>query len=87
MKVRVLEADASARKLRLTMREEGYEVFHPQKHSHLEQIQAYKAATHVIAVDCSPLHLLALVGHDAQKVGVIARRPGRLRTRCRRLSR
>lgn len=60
------------------LEEEGYEVFHPQKHSHLEQIAAYKAATHVIAVDCSPLHLLALVGNGEQKVGIIARRAGDL---------
>ena len=57
---------------------EGYVPFHPQKHSHAAQIAAYKAATHVIAVDCSPLHLLALVGNAGQKVGVIARRQGRL---------
>lgn len=57
---------------------EGYEVYHPQKHNHLEQIAAYKAATHVIAVDCSPLHLLALVGNKDQKVGIIARRDGDL---------
>lgn len=57
---------------------EGYEVFHPQKHNHEQQIAAYKAATHIIAVDCSPLHLLALVGNKDQKVGVIARRSGDL---------
>lgn len=57
---------------------EGYEVFHPQKHSYADQIAAYKAATHVIGVDCSPLHLLALVGNKDQKVGVIARRDGDL---------
>ncbi len=57
---------------------DGYEVFHPQKHEYLTQIAAYKAATHVVAVDCSPLHLLALVGHAEQKVGIIARRPGGL---------
>lgn len=57
---------------------EGYVPYHPQKHSHLEQIAAYKAARDVIAVDCSPLHLLALVGNAEQRVGVIARRTGRL---------
>ena len=56
----------------------GYEAFHPQQHDHLTQIAAYKAASHVVAVDCSPLHLLALVGHSDQKVGIIARRPGGL---------
>jgi capsular polysaccharide biosynthesis protein len=57
---------------------EGYTVFHPQQHSFADQIAAYRAATHVIAVDCSPLHLLALVGNDRQQVGVIARRDGDL---------
>ncbi|GGL57670.1 glycosyltransferase family 61 protein [Wenxinia marina] len=60
------------------LKAEGYEVFHPQKHSHAEQIAAYRAARQVIAVDCSPLHLLALVGHADQKVAVIARRDGHL---------
>ena len=53
---------------------EGYEMFHPQNHSAAEQIAAYKAATHVIAVDCSPLHLLAYVGNESQKVGILTRR-------------
>ncbi|MBI1416623.1 MAG: DUF563 domain-containing protein [Limimaricola sp.] len=60
------------------LQDEGYEVFHPQKYNHADQIAAYKAATHIIAVDCSPLHLLALVGNADQKVGIIARRAGDL---------
>jgi len=60
------------------LQDEGYSVFHPQKHSFQDQIAAYKAATHIIGVDCSPLHLLALVGNQNQKVGVIARRDGDL---------
>lgn len=60
------------------LRAEGYVPFHPQKHSFADQIAAYKAATHVIGVDCSPLHLLALVGNADQKVGIIARRDGDL---------
>ncbi|SMP31624.1 glycosyltransferase family 61 protein [Shimia sagamensis] len=53
---------------------EGYEMYHPQNHSAAEQIAAYKAATHIIAVDCSPLHLLAYVGNASQKVGILTRR-------------
>ncbi len=60
------------------LREEGYEPFHPQKHGFEAQIAAYKAATHVVGVDCSPFHLLALVGNRDQTVGVIARRDGDL---------
>jgi hypothetical protein len=57
---------------------EGYEIFHPQKHPFAAQIAAYRAAREVVAVDCSPLHLLALVGDRVERVGVIARRDGRL---------
>ncbi|MBP1805562.1 capsular polysaccharide biosynthesis protein [Rubellimicrobium aerolatum] len=58
------------------LRAEGYDIYHPQEHPIEDQIAAYKAATHVIALDGSPLHLLALVGHAGQKVAVIARREG-----------
>ncbi len=57
---------------------EGYTVFHPQKHGHAAQIAAYRAARSIVAVDCSPLHLLALVGDAGQNTGIIARRGGRL---------
>ena len=57
---------------------EGYAVYHPQKHTHLEQIAAYKAATHIVGVDCSPLHLAALVGNADQTYGIVARRAGEL---------
>ncbi|MGZ9809685.1 glycosyltransferase 61 family protein [Pseudoroseicyclus sp. H15] len=60
------------------LQSEGYVPYHPQKHDHRAQIAAYRAARQIIAVDCSPLHLLALVGDEAQKVGVIARRDGDL---------
>ena len=33
---------------------EGFTVYHPQKHSFVEQIAAYKAARIVVGVDCSP---------------------------------
>ena len=57
---------------------EGFTVFHPQKHDHMAQIAAYRAARVIVGVDCSPLHLVALVGDAGQKVGVIARRDGDL---------
>ena len=62
--------------LQARLEAEGYVPFHPQKHDFATQIAAYKAATHVISVDASPLHLLALVGNARQKVGIIARRGG-----------
>ena len=52
----------------------GYTTIHPQKLSKVEQVQRYKAATHVIAPDGSALHLLAYCGRDDQKVSIISRR-------------
>lgn len=57
---------------------EGYEMFHPQKHSFEEQIAAYKAARYIVSVDGSPLHMAALVGDPGQKIACIARRAGDL---------
>ena len=55
---------------------EGYVPFHPQDHHHLVQIARYRAAKKIVCMDCTPLHLLALVGNASQTVGVIARREG-----------
>ncbi len=66
------------RLLEAALEADGYVVFHPQKHSFIEQIAAYKAARQIVSVDCSPLHLLALVGDSGQNVGIIARRGGGL---------
>ncbi|WPY95565.1 glycosyltransferase family 61 protein [Limimaricola variabilis] len=65
-------------RLEAWLADQGYSIFHPQQHDFTSQIAAYKAAREIVAVDCSPLHLLALVGDAEQKVGIIARRPGRL---------
>jgi len=54
--------------------EEGYEMFHPQKHPAAVQIAQYKAARDVITVDCSPLHMLAYVGNAAQRTAILTRR-------------
>ncbi|MBV0891358.1 glycosyltransferase family 61 protein [Paracoccus sp. Z118] len=53
---------------------EGYEMFHPQRHPAEEQIAQYKAAKDIIAVDCSPLHLVAYVGNHEQRVAILTRR-------------
>lgn len=66
------------KRLEALLEAEGYEVFHPQKHPHDAQIAAYRAARQIIGVDCSPLHLLALVGDSGQKTGIVARRDGDL---------
>jgi hypothetical protein len=54
--------------------EEGYEIFHPQRASQEEQIARYRGAEYIISPDGSPLHTLAYVGHENQKVAVLARR-------------
>lgn len=54
---------------------EGYRIFHPQKHSHEEQLAAYKSADFIISPDGSPLHMAALVVKPSTKIAVMARRP------------
>lgn len=56
---------------------QGYEIFHPQKHSIPVQIARYKAAKQVIACEGSALHLLAFCGVTDQRVAMIARRKSR----------
>lgn len=55
--------------------EEGYRIFHPQKHKHEEQLEAYKSADYIISPDGSPLHMAALVVKPTTKIAVMARRP------------
>ncbi|WP_265501122.1 glycosyltransferase 61 family protein [Paracoccus beibuensis] len=54
--------------------DEGYQLFHPQKHPAAVQVARYKAARDIITVDCSPLHMLAYVGNSEQRVGILTRR-------------
>lgn len=54
--------------------QEGYQMFHPQKHPAAVQIAHYKAARDIITVDCSPLHMMAYVGNAAQRVAILTRR-------------
>lgn len=56
------------------LKEEGYEIFHPEKHDFNTQIARYKAAKQVIAADGSALHLFAMVGRPDQSVAMILRR-------------
>jgi hypothetical protein len=66
------------KRLEALLEAEGYSVFHPQKHKFEQQIAAYKAATHIISMDGSPLHMAALVCDVSPKVACIARRAGDL---------
>lgn len=61
-------------KLEEYLREEGYDIFHPQKFKAEEQIARYKAARQIVGVDCSPFHLLGYVGDAGQSAAIILRR-------------
>lgn len=61
-------------KLEKYLQAEGYALFHPQKETKQDQLAQYKAARKIIAVDCSPLHLVGYVGNKDQQVGILTRR-------------
>lgn len=61
-------------KLEQYLQEEGYHIFHPQRARAEEQIARYKAARQIVAVDCSPVHMLAYVGNANQSAAIILRR-------------
>lgn len=56
--------------------EAGYTIYHPQNHTLTDQIAQYKAATHVVGLDGSALHLFAMIGTPEQRVALIKRRSG-----------
>lgn len=60
--------------LETLLADEGYEIFHPQKHDMQTQLARYKAARNVVAADGSALHMYAMVGGPEQKVAMILRR-------------
>ncbi len=53
----------------------GYQVFHPQRHPLATQIATYRAATRIIGVDGSALHVVAMAARPGTKVAVLGRRP------------
>lgn len=53
---------------------EGYEIYHPQLHSQLDQLARYRAARHVVGLDGSAFHLAAFALAPETKIGLIARR-------------
>ena len=56
------------------MREAGYTIFHPQKHSMEEQCQRYMAARRIVGGDGSAFHLAPFVLQPGAQVGLIRRR-------------
>jgi hypothetical protein len=60
------------------MADEGYEIFHPQRHSVETQLARYRAARNVVCLDGSALHLASLALEPRAKVAIIYRRRGAL---------
>ncbi|KIN63739.1 Methyltransferase, FkbM family [Sulfitobacter noctilucicola] len=56
------------------LEQDGYTAFHPQKESLQTQIARYKAASDIVALDGSALHLAAMVAGPDQKIAMIKRR-------------
>jgi capsular polysaccharide biosynthesis protein len=52
----------------------GYEIFHPQRHSARAQLARYAAARQIVALDGSALHMAAYAMRPDCQVGMIARR-------------
>lgn len=61
-------------KLERYLAQEGYHIYHPQIEKKQDQLAQYRAARKIIAVDCSPLHLVGYVGDSGQSVGILTRR-------------
>lgn len=58
------------------LRDEGFEIYHPQAHPIAAQIAQYKAARVILSSDSSALHLAGFFAKPGDKVGIIVRRPG-----------
>ena len=56
------------------LKENGYEIFHPQDHDINTQIARYKAARYIVVADGSPGHLIAYCATAAQRIAYLPRR-------------
>ena len=54
---------------------DGYEVFHPQAASLKQQLAIYRAATDIIAMESSALHVIPFASQPGARLTVIQRRP------------
>lgn len=52
----------------------GYQVIRPEDHDLARQVAMFRAATHVVATEGSPLHLLSFAAPETCRVAVIRRR-------------
>ncbi len=60
------------------MQANGYEIFHPQRHSIPDQLARYKAARELVCLDGSALHMAAYALQPGARVGMILRRHANL---------
>ncbi|MEO9945776.1 glycosyltransferase 61 family protein [Paraglaciecola sp.] len=54
---------------------QGYQIFYPQEHSLLEQLDIYKSATDIVFAEGGGLHILELLGELNANIYIIGRRP------------
>ena len=59
-----------------TFRNAGYRIFAPEKHSLEDQLATYAAATRIVAVEGSALHLPPFVIDNTCRIAVLSRRSG-----------
>lgn len=57
-----------------SLRENGYEIVHPEKLALSDQLRLYKSATHILGVDSSAFHIVGMVADASKKIGFILRR-------------
>lgn len=56
------------------MARNGYEIYHPQKHTARAQLEKYASASHIVCVDGSALHMAAYAVNSDYRIAMIARR-------------
>ncbi|WP_460312410.1 glycosyltransferase 61 family protein [Aliiglaciecola aliphaticivorans] len=54
---------------------QGYQIFYPQEHPLLEQLEIYKSATEIVFAEGGGLHILELLSELKAKIYVLGRRP------------
>lgn len=52
----------------------GYAIMHPERLSLIEQLQHYKAASHIIGLDSSAFHIAGMVADPTKRIAFILRR-------------
>ncbi|NQX28112.1 glycosyltransferase family 61 protein [Microbacteriaceae bacterium VKM Ac-2854] len=65
---------AEERALEERLIEAGYEIFHPQEHRVVTQIETYRQAGRIIVNESTAMHLVALAAPASARVAVIGRR-------------